>query len=81
MDTNITGRSCVLERIGYTEKEYVYRTLENPVEIDGYGEWMAMITEQLHKRWSFTEGLCNAVTCHDTQGIRLPVVMKQTNWL
>lgn len=77
MDTNITGRSCVLgEDWPHAEKICVWDLTEKSGgNAAGMGN-ADVITERLHKKIDFTPVYVNAVTCHDTQGIRLPVVME-----
>lgn len=76
MDTNITGRSCVLgESWPHAERIAVWDLTEKSGgNAAGMGN-ADVITRRLYEKIDFTPVYVNAITCHDTQGIRLPAVM------
>lgn len=77
MDTNITGRSCMLgESWPHAERIVVWELTEKS-EGNAAGMGNAdVITKRLYNKINFTPIYVNGITCHDTQGIRMPVVME-----
>lgn len=77
MDTNITGRSCMLgESWPHAERIAVWDLTEKS-EGNAAGMGNAdVITKRLYNKINFTPIYVNGITCHDTQGIRMPVVME-----
>ena len=77
MDTNVTGRSCILgESYPHAEKITVWDLTEKSGgNAAGMGN-ADVITKRLYDKIDFTPVYVNGITCHDTLGIRLPVVME-----
>lgn len=77
MDTNITGRSCMLGESWPHAERIVVWDLTEKSEGNAAGMGNAdVITKRLYNKINFTPIYVNGITCHDTQGIRMPVVME-----
>lgn len=76
MDPNITGRSCVLGRdVPHAEKIAVFDlTDRSEGNAAGMGNADA-ITEKMYRKIDTLPIYINGITCRDTEGTKLPVVM------
>ena len=76
MDPNITGRSCVLGKFTPHAEKIAVLDLTDKSEGNAAGMGNAdAITERMYKKIDLFPIYVNGITCRDTEGTRLPVVM------